>query len=223
MIDKVWRRLVRFGFHLLYNELAFTYDWVSWLVSRGQWQCWQRSVIPYMPEPEAGWVLELAHGTGSLQVDLLNAQYKTIAFDLSPYMGRLAARKLARHGLHTSFVRGNALHLPLMTGSISILVCTFPTRFIAAPGALTEIHRILSKDGQALIVLAGLLRGGGLVRSFLESLYRITGQRDTQFSQAQMRHLFAGYGFDVETVEAPCKDSVVQLVILTKMSLPGHH
>ncbi len=216
MFDQAWRRLLRFGFHLLYNELAFTYDWVSWLVSLGQWRCWQRTVMPYLPPPQAGWVLELAHGTGSLQVDLLGAQYRTIAFDLSPYMGRLAARKLARRGLRTNFVRGNALHLPLMAGSISTLVCTFPTHFIVDPGTLTEIHRILSKDGQALIVLTGQLCGRGLIHSFLESLYRITGQRQTLFTQAQMRHPFVSYGFDVETIEARCKDSAVQLVRLTK-------
>lgn len=216
MFDKAWRRLVRFGFHLLYNELAFTYDWVSWLVSLGQWRCWQRTVMPYLPPPQAGWALELAHGTGSLQVDLLGAQYRTIAFDLSPYMGRLATRKLTRRGLRTNFVRGNALHLPLMTGSISTLVCTFPTQFIIAPETLTEIHRILSKDGQALIVLTGQLCGRGLIHSFLESLYRITGQRQTLSAQAQMRHPFVGCGFDIETIEARCKDSAVQLVRLTK-------
>lgn len=219
MFGKVWRPLLRLGFHLLYNRFAFLYDWVSWLASLGQWRCWQRSVMPYMPAPDAGWVLELAHGSGSLQVDLLRAQYQTVAFDLSPYMGRLAARKLARHGLDTSFVRGNALQLPFMTASISTLVCTFPTHFIFDPGTLTEIHRILSKGGQGIIVLAGLLRGGGLIRSFLESLYRITGQRDTPSSQAHMREQFAGYGFHVETTETLCKDSVVQLVILTKIDL----
>ena len=216
MFDKVWRPLLRLGFHLLYNRLAFLYDRVSWLASLGQWRCWQRSVMPYMPAPDAGWVLELAHGSGSLQVDLLRAQYQTVAFDLSPYMGRLAARKLARHGLDTSFVRGNALQLPFMAASISTLVCTFPTHFIFESGALTEIHRVLSKGGQGIIVLAGLLRGGGLLRNSLERLYRITGQRDTLFSQARMREQFAGCGFHVETIETLCQDSVVQLVILTK-------
>ena len=217
MFNRAWRSLLRFGFRLLYNELAFTYDRVSWLVSLGQWRCWQRTVIPYLPKPEAGWVLELAHGTGDLQMDLLGAQYQTIAFDLSPYMGRLAAQKLARRGLRTSFVRGNALHLPLMTASISTLVCTFPTHFIIASETLTEIHRVLSKDGQALIVLTGELCGRGLIQSFLESLYHITGQRNALFSQAQIRHPFVGCGFDVETIEARCKDSAVQLVILKKI------
>lgn len=216
MIGAMWRRLLRFGFRLLYNELAFLYDGVSWLVSFGQWRCWQRSIIRYMPPPDSGWVLELAHGTGNLQVDLLQRGYRTIALDLSPYMGRLAGRKLARHGLRTDFVRGNALHLPFASGSISTLVCTFPTPFILEPDTLSEIQRVLSEGGRGIIVLTGLLRGGGLRPRFVERLYRITGQRNAQFSEGPIRDAFAKYGFEVKTAEVPCQDSAAQLVILTK-------
>ena len=35
MLINAWRRLLQFGFRLLYREMAFTYDWVSWIVSLG--------------------------------------------------------------------------------------------------------------------------------------------------------------------------------------------
>ena len=60
------RWLLRFGFRLLYNELAWTYDWVSRAVSLGQWRHWQRAVIPRLSGQRA---LEIAFGTGDLVVD----------------------------------------------------------------------------------------------------------------------------------------------------------
>ena len=66
----LWERLVRFGFRLLYNELAFTYDIVSVIVSMGAWRCWQRAALKNIHLPLTAHIIELAHGTGNLQLDL---------------------------------------------------------------------------------------------------------------------------------------------------------
>jgi len=210
-----WWRLVRFGFRLLYNEMAFTYDAVSWIVSLGQWRCWQRSVLDFLPPSSTGLILELAHGTGNLQIDLQKADYQTIAFDLSPYMGQIAKRKLKKHKLKQDFVRGNVFELPFADDKFASIVCTFPTDFIIQPETLSEIQRVLMVDGKAVIVLNGLLTGGGLVKQFLEWLYRITGQRDDTREQ-YVGDYFEGYGMIVESMRVPCKGSEAQLVILTK-------
>src|SRR5690349_21397341 len=110
-----WWRLVRFGFRLLYNEMAFTYDLVSKAVSMGQWRCWQRAAMKYLDpvNPEAySLILELAHGTGDLQLDLYAAGYKSIGYDLSPYMGRIAQHKLNKYQIDPRLVRGSAQELP---------------------------------------------------------------------------------------------------------------
>lgn len=215
MIADLWWRLVRFGFRLLYYEMAFTYDLVSWVVSLGQWRCWQRSVFGFLPDWRLGPILELAHGTGNLQIDLQSAGYKTIAFDLSPYMGKIAKRKVERHGLEDDFVRGSAFQLPFAENTFSAIVCTFPTDFIIQASTLSEINRILVSGGNAVIVLNGMLTGGGIVKAFLEWLYRITGQRD-EGRERQIEQYFDGYGMQVDTAEISCRGSVAQLVILTK-------
>ena len=46
--SSLWKRLVSFGFRLLYHELAWSYDLVAWLVSCGQWQNWGRAALPYL-------------------------------------------------------------------------------------------------------------------------------------------------------------------------------
>jgi ubiquinone/menaquinone biosynthesis C-methylase UbiE len=215
MLGDLWWRLVRFGFRLLYYELAFTYDAVSWIVSLGQWRCWQRSSLEFLDNASDSFILELAHGTGNLQLDLHQANYQTIPFDLSPNMGRIAKSKLARHDINQDFVRGSAFQLPFADSTFTDIISTFPTNFIAQPDTLSEVHRILQNDGQLIVVLNGILTGGGVVRSFLEWLYRITGQRhDTQ--ENDIRRLFIGYGFIVETHQVVCSRSLAQLVILRK-------
>jgi ubiquinone/menaquinone biosynthesis C-methylase UbiE len=212
-VENLWWRLVRFGFRLLYNELAFTYDWVSWIVSLGAWRCWQRSTLNYLPA--SGQVLEIAHGTGNLQLDLHEAGYSVTGYDLSPAMGQITQGKLRKRAYTPQLAQGIAQQLPFAAETFAAVVSTFPTDFIVQAETLREVHRILQDDGRFIIVLNGMFTGGGIVQSFIEWLYRITGQREEK--QVSPQAYFEGYGFDVQTAQAPCRNSMAQLVILTKV------
>jgi SAM-dependent methyltransferase len=210
-------RIRRFGFRLLYNECAFSYDFVSRAVSLGQWRNWQRSVLQFLLAPAAGVVLELAQGTGDLQIDLQKAGYRTIGLDLSRSMSRLAMRKLTRDDLRAALVRGEAARLPIRTGSIAALVCTFPTSFILQPKTQRELERVLKTDGQAVIVLSGLLMGGGIVRRLIRGLYRLSGQAYPEIDEEELRQLFSVPGLSVEMRIVRLEGSVVQIVVLRKI------
>ena len=210
------RHLLQFAYRLLYNEFAFTYDTASRLVSLGQWRCWQRSVLPYLEDIDSGAVLELAHGTGALQVDLQRANYSTVAFDVSERMGRIAQKRLSRERLSTDFVRGDALSLPFGRGTFAAIVSTFPTSFIFDTSCLAEIHRVLDRDGRVIIVMAAGLKGPGMRRAFIRLIYRITGQSSGAASYAAYAGAFAGHGLSVEALEVDFVDSVAQLVVLQK-------
>ena len=216
MIGHAWRRLIRFSFRLLYNEFAFSYDAVSTLVSLGRWRSWQRSVLQELDSGIAGPVLELAHGAGNLQLDLLNSGYRTVALDLSPTMGQIARRKLAKHGLATDFVRGDALTLPFRDECCAAIVCTFPTNFITHASSLSEMHRVLKADGRAIVVLSGYLTGGGVSRSLIRLLYRLTGLRYDDSTDSFDSGRFADTGFRAELKMLELGDSVVQLLVLAK-------
>jgi ubiquinone/menaquinone biosynthesis C-methylase UbiE len=210
----MWWRLVRFGFRLLYHEMAFTYDTVSWLVSMGAWRCWQRTSLRHLPEPETGLILEIAHGTGNLQLDLQKAGYRAIGYDFSPQMGRLAQEKLWRNECPAPLIRGKAQQLPFADETFAAIVSTFPTDFIVQSTTIYELYRVLEPGGRVIIVPNGVFTGGGIVRSFLEWLYRITGQRsDTQMNAA---NVFEGYDFTVHAYEEACPRSVAQVVVLQK-------
>lgn len=209
-------RIRRFGFRLLYNDMAFTYDMVSRLVSLGNWRRWQRGVFPFLPPPESGLVLELAHGTGDLQLDLLQAGYRTAALDLSRSMGGLAQQKLARAGLSTVLARGEARHLPIPSDSVASLVCTFPTAFIIEQQTLKEIQRVLKRDAAAVIVLSGTLTGNGLRTQLIRCLYRLSGQAYSPSAGAELLALFQAPGMAASARRASMDGSLVQIVILTR-------
>lgn len=217
MLNKFWR----FGFRLLYNECAFTYDAVSRAVSLGRWRSWQRCVLQFLPEPKAGVVLELAHGTGDLQADLKKGGYRTAGLDLSRAMGRLAHRKLTKQGLGAALIRGEAARLPVRSNSIAALVSTFPTSFIFRAKTQAEIERVLKPEGRAVIVLSALLTRSGLLAAAVRALYRLTGQTYTIISDSELRRQFQIPGLTVEAHTVYLADSLTQIVILRKAPKAG--
>ena len=218
MIDQVmslWWRLIRFGFRLLYYEMAFTYDWVSKIVSMGQWRCWQRTVIKHLESSYDVPVLELAHGTGDLQIDLHRGGYDSVGYDLSPYMGNIASRKLRRNQIIPKFARGYGQALPFADAVFPAVVCTFPTPFIIEPATLRELWRVLQPGGKLVVVLSGFLTGKSLTESAIEWLYSVTGQRDGDVDA--FLQPFTAVGFRAEVVQEACKGSVAILVVAEKM------
>lgn len=212
--DSLWWRLIRFAFRLLYHEMAFTYDAVSYTVSLGQWRTWQRTALDFLPDPVAGLILEIAHGTGNLQLDLHSAGYRSIAYDFSPQMGRIASAKLDRHEVEGIFTRGKAQELPFADNTFSAIVTTFPTDFIIQSETLHEAYRVLTTDGVLIAVLNGTLTGSNPITNFIEWLYKITGQRERE--DASPQDYFAGYGFTVEPKIVDCDGSQAHLIILRK-------
>jgi len=190
----MFRPFLRLFFRLLYNELAWTYDLVAWIVSFGQWKAWGRAAIPRLRGPR---VLELAHGPGHLLVAMGKAGFAPAGLDLSPQMGRLARRRwldgmarsvpsLPNHNRSGGIpmppsmpplVRARAQAMPFQSGAFDSVVSTFPAEFIIDPATLAEITRVMNQAGRAVVV-PGVAFKQGLPARFLEWLYTITGQQE---------------------------------------------
>jgi ubiquinone/menaquinone biosynthesis C-methylase UbiE len=219
-LNTVLKKLVRFGFRLLYNEMAWTYDAVSWAVSLGRWRSWQRTALPHVIGTR---VLELGHGPGHILVELASARYRVTGLDLSPYMGRLARRRVS-----TPLVRGRVQQLPFPPATFDSVLSIFPTEYITSPESLAAIRNVLAPDGRLIIVPEAHLTGTGPLYRFIDWLFVITGQREGSLAgdeaalgseQSQWRlfrqHLEeAGFQPTVEPVRL--QDSVVIVVISHK-------
>lgn len=222
-----WWRLVRFGFRLLYNEMAFTYDTVSHVVSLGDWRCWQRSALNHLPPTTQNpKILELAHGTGDLQLDLHQVGYRDIiGYDLSAAMGRITNRKLRKQHLPVSLVRGEGQRLPFASGCFDAIVCTFPTNFLFETQTLDEAYRVLASNGVFVIIINGEFTRQNVLVSALHVVYRVTGQKSTEaaldevnLTEKYQRVLepFVIGGFDARLISYDCGGSISVGIVATK-------
>jgi ubiquinone/menaquinone biosynthesis C-methylase UbiE len=218
-LASVWLRILRFGFRLLYNELAWTYDFVSSVVSLGQWREWQKAGLQFLSGEN---ILELAHGPGHMLVELEEAGFKVTGLDLSEAMGQMAKRRLIKAGLTIIISRGQAQQLPYPDRSFDSLLATFPAEFIVDPRSIDEANRVLRPNGRLVIVAQAKLERGGILRLILEWLYTITGQRPAKsdgvnnliWQETAQRYIVAG--FDVELEQVELDGSLVTVVVANK-------
>lgn len=181
MIRRIQAFFIRLIFRLLYYELAWSYDAVSWLVSLGQWRAWLFCALPFVAGKR---VLELGHGPGHLLLALSQRGKTAVGLDLSPVMGRQARLKLQKQNVAALLVRGKGEQLPFAEGSFDTVVATFPTNYIFLPETLAAVRRVLRENGRFVIIPSTQFTSKGIAVRVLEWLYRITGQRQPESAAA---------------------------------------
>ena len=225
-LEKLWMQLVQLGFSLLYNQLAWTYDAVSWLVSFGAWRNWQLSALPYIRGHQ---VLEIAHGPGHILLALDKAGFQVTGIDISKQMNKIAWRRIANAGKSIPVLCSSAQELPFSQETFDSIIATFPTEFIFDPKTLSAIYKSLKMDGLFIIVLGAELIGQGYLVKIIELLYRITGQRSGhardkddlhphKFSQyLNLQEIFYDYGFELEIDSITLQNSIVTILSARKI------
>jgi ubiquinone/menaquinone biosynthesis C-methylase UbiE len=207
----LWQKLVRFGFRLLYHELAWVYDAVSWVVSLGEWRRWQRAALPYVQGQR---VLEIGHGPGHMLLALQLAGFQVMGLDLSPQMGRLARRRAPSAPL----VQGQVQALPFAAGSFDTVLATFPTEYVVEEQTITAVFHTLAQHGRFLIIPEGHLTGNTPLHRAIEMLFRITGQRQATTPtlwEPYLAHLRAA-GFTATVKQVTFLRSAATLIVCQK-------
>lgn len=134
------RRLRLWGYHRLYDELAWAYDTVSYLVSQGEWSQWRRLALDYA---EGERILEIGYGTGELLIEAARRGLPVMGLERSAAMQRITGRKLERLSLTVPRLRGDIGALPFTSGSIDTILATFPAEYILTPVIWRELGRVL--------------------------------------------------------------------------------
>lgn len=217
--DRLLTASLRLFFYLLYDPLAWSYDWVSAIVSMNHWQDWIHSVLPYLSGKR---ILELGHGPGHLQVVMQQLGYQVFGLDLSRSMGAQAQSRLDRFGFSAGLVRGKAQQLPFMTGVFDQIVSTFPSEYLFQHSTLSEINRVLVPGGLLVVLPVAWIGHDSWVERSLAWLFRITQQappREDMEWQIRLLDPFRLAGFDVrtETIALPSSEVLVVLADKPKM------
>ncbi|WP_371879059.1 class I SAM-dependent methyltransferase [Candidatus Chloroploca mongolica] len=166
----LYRQVVRWAFHVLYHEFAWSYDFVAALVSRGYWQRWTAAALPELQ----GVTLELGAGPGHMQLALAN-RAATFGLDRSPTMLALAARRVRRAGATPRLMRADAAALPVCSAACATVFATFPSEYIVDPATQAEIRRVLMPGGRLVLVPFAELDAGWYQR-LMALAYRLTLQ-----------------------------------------------
>ncbi|MGE5842035.1 MAG: class I SAM-dependent methyltransferase, partial [Deltaproteobacteria bacterium] len=166
---------------------------------------------------QGGRVLELAHGPGHLLISLKRSGYQPFGIDLSPTMGRQAARRLRRAGCEVPLVRCQAQSLPFRSGSFDDVIATFPTDYILDPSTISEVARVTSGRGRLIIVAGGQKDSDKPNPHFLDWLSKITGRTGPSSDSA-----FQRAGMPVRFEWQPVEGGLAILIIAEKMKKVDH-
>jgi ubiquinone/menaquinone biosynthesis C-methylase UbiE len=179
MIYKIYTQLLKQFFQLLYHEFAWAYDLVAWLVSFGNWQDWIKSILPFI---EGEKILELGHGPGHFQVELIRLGHNSFGLDESYQMGCQAAGNINKYFRYTNekqlskLVRGITERLPYKDESFNCIIATFPTENIFNNNTISEVARVLTYKGVIIILFSVKMYEKNILKKGLALIYKITGQ-----------------------------------------------
>ncbi|MYC94311.1 MAG: class I SAM-dependent methyltransferase [Caldilineaceae bacterium SB0661_bin_32] len=160
------RSIYQLLYRLLYNELAWGYDAVSWAVSLGRWDSWRRAALPFV---RGNRILEVGFGTGALLPALQDETRRVVGIEPSAAMQRITSARLRRQANPVPRVQGTAQHLPFADAAFDTIVSAFPAPYILDPCTHREFARCLRPGGRTVIVEL-VLAGSGLL---LKLLYRL--------------------------------------------------
>jgi demethylmenaquinone methyltransferase/2-methoxy-6-polyprenyl-1,4-benzoquinol methylase len=142
----------------MFDRIAPAYDFLNHLLSFGRDICWRRRLANSVVKDKKLRILDLATGTGDVLISLLNKNpniAEAVGLDVSEKMLVLCRRKITRRKLtnRIKLIRADVTANDLGDGSFDVVTIGFGIR--NTPDAfktLTEIHRLLKKNGTALIL-----------------------------------------------------------------------
>jgi len=207
--------LLRPIYYLLYHQFAWTYDFVSAVVSLGRWQDWVQSAVPYLD----GRTLEIGFGPGHLQLSLNEKKFPTFGLDESRQMARQASRRLRNKGDVSRIFRGYAQSIPFASVLFDSVVSTFPSEYIFDPQTLQEIQRVLVPAGKLIILPMAWITGTRPLERLVAWLFRISGEAPGKPGpvSAAIKDRFTHTGFNIRSEFVEWKGSKVLVVVAEKI------
>lgn len=144
--------------HLMFDRISSRYDLLNRLLSMRRDVAWRKKVAELLPAGENLAVLDLATGTGDLILSLFENSERIkygVGLDMAAKMLLIAQTKVASEGREKQIelIRSDATELPIGDNQFAAVTIAFGIRNVTDVNrSLREMHRILEKNGKALIL-----------------------------------------------------------------------
>ncbi|HAZ00614.1 MAG: bifunctional demethylmenaquinone methyltransferase/2-methoxy-6-polyprenyl-1,4-benzoquinol methylase [Bacteroidetes bacterium GWF2_42_66] len=140
----------------MFDNIAHKYDFLNHFLSLGIDKLWRRKAIRMLSVFPHNSILDVATGTGDFAVAATRlSPAKITGFDLSANMIEVGRQKVEKLGLQNiiQFVKGDSENMPFPDASYDSITVGFGVRnFENLEKGLAEFHRVLKKDGVAVIL-----------------------------------------------------------------------
>jgi demethylmenaquinone methyltransferase/2-methoxy-6-polyprenyl-1,4-benzoquinol methylase len=141
----------------MFDRISPKYDALNHLLSLNIDKVWRRKTAKAVAKSQPKTILDLATGTADLAIALAkcNPQAHIIGMDISEKMLEIGKEKVSKKGLANQIELrlGDAATLPFESNTFDAITVAFGVRnFENLERGLSEIHRILKPNGQAVIL-----------------------------------------------------------------------
>ncbi len=146
--------------HLIFNQIASTYDLINTILSLGIDRIWRKKLCNQIPEGIPLNILDLATGTGDQAFEILKKRplVSITGADKAQKMLDLAKEKVQKKisgPIH--FLQADAACLPFEPAIFDFVTLSFGIRnFSNLESSICEIQRVLKKGGTLLILEFGI-------------------------------------------------------------------
>jgi demethylmenaquinone methyltransferase/2-methoxy-6-polyprenyl-1,4-benzoquinol methylase len=140
----------------MFDNIAHRYDFLNHFLSLGIDKLWRRKAVAMLASYPHDLILDVATGTGDFAIASTRLSPKKVTgFDLSANMIGIGQQKVEKLGLQNviEFVKGDSENMPFEEEAYDAVTVGFGVRNFENIGkGLAEFHRILKKDGVAVIL-----------------------------------------------------------------------
>ncbi len=140
----------------MFDNISHRYDFLNHFLSLGIDKLWRKKAVNLLRESNPKYILDVATGTGDFAIESLSLKPEKIyGIDISEGMMAKGRLKIGKQG-HQEKIElkyGDSENIPFEENTFDALTVAFGVRnFEALEKGLTEMKRVLKKEGRAVIL-----------------------------------------------------------------------
>ncbi len=141
----------------MFDNISGTYDLLNKTLTFGIDRLWRKTMLRALKKTDATKILDVATGTGDVAIAIAKKikSASVMAIDLSPGMLKIGEEKVKKEGLTEKITlkEEDSENLSFDTGAFDATTVAFGVRnFEHLEQGLSEMHRILKKDGRIFVL-----------------------------------------------------------------------